>query len=660
MLSWRYRRLLRQAWHPSDEELLLLVEGEAAARSARRLTEHLSGCWSCRARRAEIDRAIAAYMAYHRDPAREPAGDDSRRATRRFAAGLPRGAQQGAAPAGGGSVRGDVQRSWSIAGSWRGGWTIVRVAAVVLAIVWVARWWMAPTPVSARELLARVDRAQLQELGSVADPVVYQRLRATRADLPADGTTDATARRATRSVVPSAAVSKTTAIAGHGTEAVTWEVWASGRRRRIVERLVASGSGASETAARASAGRVESRAPVGSGASGTPNAPPSLLLDLQKVLRDNGMEPGQPLSPASLVAWRRFAGHVSEEVRDTTLSDGTTAVTLTSSAPAPVRVGRIARAEVVVRTRDWHPVEHALTVVAAAGRQQRYTVTELAYRVVPLTTVDAAVFGIQPTADQGGERTARNTAAPVSPRINLAAAALHAQYALHTSGACLHDRVDVITGASGVDVRGTIARSRYDAVAAALRQLAHVRLRAEPTSALDEEAVADPAGAHARSSGPAIAPPAETAMQHIWAIRQLAEWYRATERGSPERDLDFEAAILLAKMIREHLRAALERLPAPGPEADRDSEGQREREAAPPAVTNTPDASGEPWTTIAMKAFAAVEYASRAGGPDAPPTADADPQGAMHRARALLASLDLAVRQLERVTEQPNPRPDRQ
>jgi hypothetical protein len=202
MANWRHRRLLRQAWHPADEELLLYVEGESDARGARRLSDHLSGCWTCRARRDEIDRAIGAYMAYDRDRARVAGagGDDPEQATRRFAAALARASEtkpdaltltaesdQGASKRPSRWKRRRAEREHAEpsppatgAGERRWLWTVARAAVLLAVVVFAARWWLAPAPVSARELIARVDRAQQQEIAAVADAVIYQRLHASR------------------------------------------------------------------------------------------------------------------------------------------------------------------------------------------------------------------------------------------------------------------------------------------------------------------------------------------------------------------------------------------------------------------------------------------------------------------------------------------------
>lgn len=53
--------------HLSDEQLLLDVDGELCAHDAKQVRAHLDACWDCRARRQELEGAIAGFVrGYHR------------------------------------------------------------------------------------------------------------------------------------------------------------------------------------------------------------------------------------------------------------------------------------------------------------------------------------------------------------------------------------------------------------------------------------------------------------------------------------------------------------------------------------------------------------------------------------------------------------------
>ena len=54
MIRGSWKKWFSQLWHPSDEDLIAFLDGEAAETS-RRVHRHLAQCWSCRARREEFD-----------------------------------------------------------------------------------------------------------------------------------------------------------------------------------------------------------------------------------------------------------------------------------------------------------------------------------------------------------------------------------------------------------------------------------------------------------------------------------------------------------------------------------------------------------------------------------------------------------------------------
>jgi hypothetical protein len=58
--------MLSQESHLSDQDLLLAGDGELPPDQAVRAATHLSGCWSCRARKQEMEEAIADFVRLHR------------------------------------------------------------------------------------------------------------------------------------------------------------------------------------------------------------------------------------------------------------------------------------------------------------------------------------------------------------------------------------------------------------------------------------------------------------------------------------------------------------------------------------------------------------------------------------------------------------------
>jgi hypothetical protein len=54
-------------YHLSDEQLLLAVEGEISSNEEKAIRLHLGACWKCRARRQEIENAIADFTRAHQE-----------------------------------------------------------------------------------------------------------------------------------------------------------------------------------------------------------------------------------------------------------------------------------------------------------------------------------------------------------------------------------------------------------------------------------------------------------------------------------------------------------------------------------------------------------------------------------------------------------------
>ena len=57
--------MLRE-FHLSDEDLLLVVDGEVSRRRAKQARAHLAACWLCRSRLGELESTIADFVSLHR------------------------------------------------------------------------------------------------------------------------------------------------------------------------------------------------------------------------------------------------------------------------------------------------------------------------------------------------------------------------------------------------------------------------------------------------------------------------------------------------------------------------------------------------------------------------------------------------------------------
>jgi hypothetical protein len=58
--------MLREPFHLSDQDILLVVDGEVSGRRAREARAHLTACWLCRSRLGELEGTIAEFVTLHR------------------------------------------------------------------------------------------------------------------------------------------------------------------------------------------------------------------------------------------------------------------------------------------------------------------------------------------------------------------------------------------------------------------------------------------------------------------------------------------------------------------------------------------------------------------------------------------------------------------
>jgi hypothetical protein len=58
--------MLKDNFHPTDEDLLLAADGELPKRRAAEVRAHLAACWDCRARMAEVEETVANFARAHR------------------------------------------------------------------------------------------------------------------------------------------------------------------------------------------------------------------------------------------------------------------------------------------------------------------------------------------------------------------------------------------------------------------------------------------------------------------------------------------------------------------------------------------------------------------------------------------------------------------
>src|SRR5713226_6547110 len=350
--------------HPSEDELLLYVDGELAPKVATNLRAHLEACWSCRVRTEKIEEAISTFIDY-RNHVLKPLAEPPPHDWRGFDGKLRNLASQVGKPSMFANVRGTLGRIFSAPNLSLNVHVLMRPVAAIVIVALLAAVLIRfnrTSVVSASEILQRVASAEQHEIANTAQAVVYQKFLVRR-----------------KATVSSAS------------ETVTLEVWndtVNSRARQSIEdatgrrflHLDAKDTRSDQTLRAKTSPQQDS---------------PGALIELNTVLRSNHMNPAMPLSAASYDAWRRSVAARNDEVTRTKLSDGHDAFTLRTASTGQINPSEIIEASLVVRAGDWHPVQERLLVKGKQGDEE-FELAETAYSVVSLNTLAPEVFAEQP------------------------------------------------------------------------------------------------------------------------------------------------------------------------------------------------------------------------------------------------------------------------
>ena len=317
--------------HLTDKQLLLYADGELAAKESTRCRAHLEACWTCRARLDDLQDTIKEIVNFRNHvllpmvppPTRHWDGLDPR--MQELDAGVKKHSVA--------ERLSDLFRSVTLSPRY------AIFAILVLGTLGALIWLPSQPTISANELLARVQAAQSAELGKDAAPILHQRLRVRRK------------------------------VAGSSEQTTTdYDAWEDKSRGRFHQ----SGSSA------------------------------EVLAELRAICDSNRLDWRAPLSAAGYVRWRDslttkqdfVAPHNVSTPRDMNYGPEPLALTTVAGprdgdgSPTEKSQGnRIVKAELVVRTADWHPVEERLWV-----NDREYEIAELDYRVLPFAEVDASIF----------------------------------------------------------------------------------------------------------------------------------------------------------------------------------------------------------------------------------------------------------------------------
>jgi hypothetical protein len=411
--------------HLSDGQLLFVLDGESSPQEAAQVDVHIASCWSCRARREQIERAIGNVVEY-RDCLIQPhlpipGGRE------RFVDRLEEFTRTAAQPS---LWRRIILRGLrafeSIAQDAipRHAWT----CALILAgfVLFSLHLWQTPK-VSASQLLVNAQASEVRAWHNVTRPVIYQKLRIQV-----------------------------------GNRSVTRTIYRDPVGTRRVGRLDLAGID-DKTFADVKGFQSEKR--------DQPNAMKAADAELRQAFLTAHLSWDDPLSASSYSAWYKS---LNDKVDDVTVvgKDFITLRTMTSEGP-------IAEASITVRTNDFHPVEEEVRLQDS----RRLEVHELAWEILPMDAINEAIFEPETTPTIPIKRPVSPIPLPAGVTdAELAEAELRARIALHSEKADLGEPIEVDlhkpnSGEAAVVVKGIVRTAeRENELLAALQSIPHVEL----------------------------------------------------------------------------------------------------------------------------------------------------------------------------------------
>ena len=411
----RYQDLLARNSHLSYEDLVALVSDEASLGAGDKIRKHLDGCWHCQARHQQLKQSIVEIVqnlnAYVGD-----LSSRARIAKCRLDQDLQRLAVEQERPAPFAQVLEMLEPKLPSRYLVR---QLAIVAVCVLALLAIFPL-TSTAPISAAELLQRSKQAEQQMMQTVPDPAIHGMFRVTKRS-----------------------------SASGSEQSMTWEIWEDTVHNRVRNRVEG------EEGANPAGGHLNRLARTYS--PGSDSSP--LLTDLQQVCLLNGIDIAHPLSADGFDNWRRSLPGERDEVFATQLAAGDQGMGLRTTPTQAPAEGRILSAELIVRSRDWHPVEQRFTVQGSTSTQE-YDVVETAYQVVALTSAPPSIFAeVMPPALPATSRRRM----PVIPSVvlptpqQLDEAEISAKFALYRVDEFLRGQIRIAQDPAGsVQIEGMV------------------------------------------------------------------------------------------------------------------------------------------------------------------------------------------------------------
>lgn len=238
-------------WHPQDEDLLMLLDGELEAKESNTVRTHLDSCWSCRTRCERMQAGISAFIDYN-ESVLTPTVKSSPESWGNFSNRLQKAAQESAQNI---SWFRQFINIFNFSQFQFKQIIVIRSAIaglLVVALLTAFLFFGQRQTVSASELLNKSVVFQTQKVNGVDQPVVYQKFR----------------------------------VRAENNRELGLEIWNDAGNSRIKQTI--SGQQPKESV--------------------------DILHNLGEILQKNQMNPNKPLSPESYQSWHNSLADKTDEI----------------------------------------------------------------------------------------------------------------------------------------------------------------------------------------------------------------------------------------------------------------------------------------------------------------------------------------------------------
>ncbi|WP_188552856.1 hypothetical protein [Edaphobacter dinghuensis] len=410
--------------HVEEHLLVLFAEGELPADAMESIRHHLSQCTFCCAELEEIEVAISSSQEFHRVAYSEqfsPPPNQWQEFEAKLAACL---VEKDNDPA---QLRLIPEQSRRIFFNLQ--WFSIGLIGAIVVVVVVLFFMGSPQKprMSIAEILATAKNMQARDLAAIQHPVVYQKVRIEK-----------------------------TLSGSSPAESMVLETWSDVENLRLRESTedwsqVITGNKEPQSLNAHSDVNRQRHEKDGENHS----SPPRLLHEIRSIYRDNHFKEGSPISLSDFSQWSNSSPDRRETVQELALDGSAKGYRITSEVEGPPADHKLRAIQIVVRAKDWHPVQENF-IVATEEATQTYEIAELDYQILPLSKFNSSLWDVVSDAP---DNLLGQPAAPKSqPRVEKNGDTLvEALSRLDSIDALTNDQIEIEREGNTLKIRGVVS-----------------------------------------------------------------------------------------------------------------------------------------------------------------------------------------------------------